>query len=98
MTDSVAIEFQCPSMARGRVIGNSDKQAPGSRSQSFSVPAPASTAGSELIVEAVLWYRKANPEFLNRVYGELADVRSPITEINRATARIRINDGTTSSE
>ncbi|MDP6718983.1 MAG: hypothetical protein QGF59_10055, partial [Pirellulaceae bacterium] len=72
---------------------------PGHRSQSFVVPTPTDAPSTELLVEAILWYRKANPEFLNRVYGEAAGVRSPASEMTRATARIRINgDGTTSAE
>lgn len=99
VTDSVAVQFQCPSMARGRVLANDEKQAPGRRSQSFTVPTPSDAPSTELLVEAILWYRKANPEFLNRVYGETADVRSPISEMTRATTRIRINgDGTTPVE
>ncbi len=99
VTDSVAVQFQCPSMARGRVVDNGEKQSPGHRSQSFAVTTPTDAPSTELLVEAVLWYRKANPEFLNRVYGEAAGVRSPASEMTRATARIRINrDGTTSAE
>ena len=53
----------------GRLLESDGKPAPGKRSQQFSVPTPAETENTELTVEAVLWYRKANPEFLDRVYG-----------------------------
>lgn len=43
-----------------------------------------------LRVDAILWYRKANPDFLDRVYGVEAAMRAPLTEINRAHAAIRV--------
>lgn len=93
VTDSVHVELQCPSMARGRVIESGDeKLSPGQRIEDFSISTSDVPAGSELIVEAILHYRKANPEFLNRVYGEENEVRSPITEMTRETVRIRIED------
>ena len=99
VTDSVAVQFQCPSMARGRLLPGDGKPAPGKRSQKFSVPTPAETENTELTVEAVLWYRKANPEFLDRVYGKSTGVRSPISEMTRATTHIGINgDDATPSE
>ena len=86
-TDSVDVVFQCPSMARGRARHADDKLPPGERAERFSFPAPGDGAG-RLHVTAVLWYRKANPEFLDRVYGVDADVRSPATAISRTDASI----------
>jgi hypothetical protein len=45
-----------------------------------------------LTVTAVLWYRKANPEFLDRVYGEDQAVRSPLTEMSRASSTIKVKE------
>jgi hypothetical protein len=46
-------------------------------------------------VTAVLWYRKANPEFLDRVYGvDGKVVRSPLTEMSRASSTIRVMEST----
>ena len=43
-----------------------------------------------LTAHAKLWYRKANPDFLDRVYGHDPVVRSPVTEMSQATAVISI--------
>jgi len=100
VTDNIAVELQCPSMARGRVRAAGDeKLGPGQRQQDFSVPIDEAVSGSELKAEAILWYRKANPEFLDRVYGKENKVRSPVTEMTRASVRIRIdNDGATETQ
>jgi hypothetical protein len=89
VTDIVEVSFQCPSMARGRLRQSDEKLAPGQRSEAFAVPMPPDAQG-ELHVSAVLWYRKANPEFLERVYGASAGVRSPVTAMSKASATIRI--------
>jgi hypothetical protein len=89
VTDSVDVRFQCPSMARGRLREAGERLAPGERAETFMLPVPPDTAGA-LHVKAVLWYRKANPEFLERVYGVAAAVRSPVTAISQATATIRV--------
>ena len=89
-TDAVEVQFQCPSMARGRVRSASDRLPPGQRMEAFGFDAPRETEPGELTVTAVLWYRKANPEFLDRVYGAEAGVRAPITEMTRATATIKV--------
>lgn len=94
VTDSVQVPLTCPSMARERV---SDGK-PGQRSETFDVSLPPDSKG-ELTVTTVLWYRKANPDFLNRVYGIDAGIRSPITELNRATTRIEVRThGSTAAE
>ena len=90
VTDTVQVEFQCPSMARGRVMPATEGETPGQRETEFSFTAPPDESTDELTVEAILWYRKANPEFLDRVYGADAGVRSPATEMTRVRATIRI--------
>ncbi|MDC0935794.1 multiheme c-type cytochrome [Pirellulales bacterium] len=91
-TDAVQVKFQCPSMARGRLT-TEQKRVPGGRSDEFAVPIPPNSAGQKLEVTAVLWYRKANPEFLDRVYGAGTKMRSPITELSHATASVKVIDG-----
>ena len=76
-------------MARGRLRDAGERLVPGERAEAFAVPVPPDTSGA-LHVKAVLWYRKANPEFLDRVYGVAAAVRSPVTAISQATATIRV--------
>lgn len=43
-----------------------------------------------LNIEVKLQYRKANPEFLDRVYGEEKQVRTPVTTIGQAVKSIEI--------
>ncbi len=88
VTDTVAVRFQCPSMARGRLA--TGDQEPGRRSEGFAFQAPAKVEGEQLRIAATLWYRKANPEFLDRIYGADKGLRSPLTDISHATASIRI--------
>jgi hypothetical protein len=90
VTDAVDLEFQCPSMARGRLSRDDEKLPPGQRAEEFGFVADADTPADELTVTASLWYRKANPEFLETVYGAGTNVRSPITLMTRTQARIAI--------
>jgi len=88
VTDSFEAELVCPSMARGR-LDIDTREAPGTRVDEFAVTA---AEPGTLKVRAVLWYRKANPEFLDRVYGAEQDIRSPVTAISEAEATIRVQD------
>jgi hypothetical protein len=49
-----------------------------------------SAAESVLSVEAVLWYRKANPDFLDRMYGPAVALRSPVSRISSARTTLRM--------
>lgn len=90
MTDAVQVKFQCPSMARKRVRP-ADKEQPGQRTDSFSFDVPSNPPdGDVLHVTAVLWYRKANPEFLERVYGKDSGMKSPVTEMTRVSTTIAV--------
>ena len=91
VTDAVEFEFRCPSMARGR-LSTDQKALPGSRGDEFSIPIPLEVAGQELRVTATLWYRKANPEFLDRVYGAETKMRSPVTPMSHAAATVKVID------
>ncbi|MAE60778.1 MAG: hypothetical protein CMJ49_05405 [Planctomycetaceae bacterium] len=91
MTDTLQVEFQCPSMARGRIQGQ-DLDSTGQRVDEFAFPAPAEAAVNEIHITASLWYRKANPEFIERVYGEDSDLVSTVTEMTRATTVIKVEN------
>ncbi len=90
VTDTVEFPLQCPSMARGRLAANDDRTAPGVRVDDFSMTVPDATDGDAVTVEATLWYRKANPAFLDRVYGADPGIRSPCTAISHATKVIPV--------
>jgi hypothetical protein len=94
VTDAAEIRFQCPSMARRRLSdagdGPGERVGPGVRAKDFEFASPDGAQVGELTVTAVLWYRKANPEFLDRVYGMKEKVRSPLTEMSRATTTIDV--------
>ena len=89
VTDSVAVQFQCPSMARGRVSQAGERRLPGGRVEAFAVPTPTDAAGT-LHVSAVLWYRKANPEFLAKVYDFEPVTQAPVVEIVTASHTIEV--------
>ncbi len=90
MTDTVEARFQCPDMARERVAADGAGSGTPQRTESFSFTTPATTAKDQLAVSAVLWYRKANPDFLDRIYGEKLHMRSPRTAITEAGATIEV--------
>jgi hypothetical protein len=89
-TDAAEIRFECPSMARPRLVDSA--AATGERAKDLVIALPEAGSGSELTVTAVLWYRKANPEFLDRVYGVDKPVRAPLTEMSRASSTIRVKE------
>lgn len=88
VTDSASVQLQCPSMARKRVT-STHSDAHGQRSQQYALP-DVPWDVKELLITSILWYRKANPKFLDRVYGVDSAIRSPVTELTRATTRIGI--------
>ncbi len=87
MTDTARVAFRCPvdltgaaPAAKGRV----------SRREQRHFKVPEGTPLGPLVVTAVLRYRKANPEFLDTIYGVEANVRSPITELNRVRKTVEV--------
>ena len=62
----------------------------GERAERFSFETPVAARIDHLTAHAKLWYRKANPDFLDRVYGRDPVVRSPVTKMSQATAVINI--------
>ena len=89
VTDTFEETLQCPSMARGRITDNARESTPGNRSDDFAFEA---AGDDELTVRATLWYRKANPAFLDRVYGTESDVRSPIFKVSETFATIAVEN------
>jgi hypothetical protein len=53
------------------------------------VALPAAEAGEEIVVDAILWYRKVDQTLLNVLIPD-GKARAPVTEMSRATARIRV--------
>jgi hypothetical protein len=47
--------------------------------------------GTKLKITALLQYRKANPEFLDRVYGKDEKIRSPVTTISESEFTVIVN-------
>lgn len=88
VTDTVEVNFQCPSMARGRVREAGEKLAPGARTDEFAFDAPP--GGGELRIVARLLYRKANPKFLKRTYGVDTELSAPVSEVSRTETTIRV--------
>jgi hypothetical protein len=102
MTDMVEVPVECQAITlqraalgldSGTVIA--DARSPTARridEFEFEVGGDQTWPQAETLnVDAILWYRKANPDFLDRVYGVEAAVRAPVTEINRAQATIRVH-------
>ena len=90
--DVVDVPFRCPVVARPRISDSFSEKGPGERKSDvvFSIDNAAVT---ELTVTARVLYRKANPEFLARVYGVETPVQAPIIELNRAVHLIEVTGG-----
>jgi hypothetical protein len=90
MTDTVQLRFQCPSALRAQPASLEGEAPSGARTESLAFRAPRPDHATTLTVTAQLWYRKANPDFLDRVYGIESGVRSPLTRMGSATATIKV--------
>jgi hypothetical protein len=71
-----------------RCSGSASEGAPGLKEERFSLPAGA--GADELRVTARLLYRKVDQYLLNFMFGEAAGLTSPVTEMARAEARLRV--------
>ena len=91
-TDTVQVQFQCPSMSRKRVAEDISADKPVPRSDEFVFQLPPEGVADEITVTAILWYRKANPEFLDTVYGKESGMRAPVTEMTRTSTTIKVID------
>jgi hypothetical protein len=88
-TDVVDVPFRCPGIARPRLSQSASEDTPGER-KSDVVFAINNAGLTELNVTARLLFRKANPEFLGKVYDVEEVPEAPIVEIVRATHTIRV--------
>ncbi len=88
--DLVSYSFQCPSMGRGRVIANQKGVEVGKRLDDVAIPAIINNGNKQLKVTAKLWYRKANPEFLNATYGIGHKMKSPATLMTQESILIEV--------
>jgi hypothetical protein len=89
-TDVVDVPFRCPGIARPRLSQSASQDTPGER-KSDVVFAINNEELAELNITARLLFRKANPEFLEKVYDVEEVPEAPIVEIVRATHTIRVD-------
>lgn len=101
VTDQVEVPVECPSVARRRLASSGrdgveikrTDEGLDQRIETFAISMPGDDdigGGDRVKIEAVLWYRKANPDFLDTMYGDITGLRSPITEMNRVEAVIPV--------
>jgi hypothetical protein len=88
-SDVVDVPFRCPGIARPRLSESASEAGPGER-QSDVVFAINNPEFTELHVTARLMFRKANPEFLAKVYEFEPVTQAPIVEIVKAEHTIRV--------
>jgi len=88
-SDVVDVPFRCPGIARPRLSDSASEAGPGERQSDvvFAINDPEFT---ELHVTARLMFRKANPEFLAKVYEFDPVTEAPIIEIVKASHTIRV--------
>ena len=88
-SDVVDVPFRCPGIARPRLSESASQNTPGER-KSDVVFAINNEEFTELHVTARLLFRKANPDFLAKVYDVEKVPEAPIVEIVRATHTIQV--------
>jgi len=88
-SDVVDVPFRCPGIARPRLSDSASQNTPGER-KSDVVFAINNAEFTELHVTARLLFRKANPEFLAKVYDVEEVPEAPVVEIVRATHTIQV--------
>jgi hypothetical protein len=87
--DVVNIPFRCPVLARPRVSGTASSDSDNARLTDV-VMWTADSDVKELRVSARLLFRRANPDFLDKVYGLSSKAEAPIIELSRASGTIQI--------
>jgi len=87
--DVIDVPFRCPAISRPRLSESASEEGPGERRSDvvFSIENEAIT---ELRVTAKLLFRKANPEFLARMYDLDTVIEAPVVELNSATHTIKV--------
>jgi hypothetical protein len=88
-TDVVDVPFRCPGIARPRLSESASEAGPGER-KSDVVFAINNPEFNELRVTARLMFRKANPEFLAKVYDFEPVTQAPVVEIVSASHTIEV--------
>ncbi|HSM32347.1 MAG TPA: hypothetical protein VK854_16740, partial [Woeseiaceae bacterium] len=88
-SDVIDVPFRCPGIARPRLSQSASQDTPGER-KSDIVFAINNAGLTELNVTARLLFRKANPEFLEKVYDVDEVPEAPIVEIVRAEHTIQV--------
>jgi hypothetical protein len=88
-SDVVDVPFRCPGIARPRLSDSASEVGPGERKSDvvFSIKNPEF---NELRITARLMFRKANPEFLAKVYDFEPVTQAPVIEIVKATHTIKV--------
>lgn len=86
-TDTTQFEFACPGMAEATIL---DPTAATLGAGEVTAPVPRELEGSELRVEATLWYSKFKARFMDRLFGEAEKMRAPFTAIARKCATIPV--------
>lgn len=87
--DIVDIPFRCPSISRPRLSQSASEAGPGER-KSDVVLSIADEEITELHVTARLLFRKANPQFLELVFGFDTGIAAPVVELVTASHTIRV--------
>ena len=87
--DIIDVPFRCPTMSRPRLSGTAGVDETGER-HSDVVLSVASEQILELHVSARLLFRKANPRFLELVYGFDAGIEAPIIELVKTDSVIKV--------
>lgn len=94
--DVVNIPFRCPVLSRPRVSGTASSDADNARLTDIVI-STADADVKELRVSARLLFRRANPDFLSKVYGLNSKAEAPIIELSSASGVIKITDGSADS-
>ena len=89
-SDIVDVPFRCPGTARPLLSRSASEAGPGER-QSDVVFSIDNEEFDQLNIEARLLFRKANPEFLAKVYDFEPVAEAPVVEIVRATHQIAVS-------
>ena len=83
MSDSETYTFACPGFSKPAVENMETDQ----NDSQFTAPHGV----GRLQVKAILNYQKADAAFLDKLFGESAGIRTPITEISSDTLEIQVN-------
>lgn len=84
VTDTMTFAFNCPGLPQP-----GEERAPAGDRQ-YVVSVPNRLPSDNLHVRAVVWYRKYSAPFLDRLFGEGANMRSEVTDIARSDGTIRV--------